>query len=69
MGRWLRCELNGDKAYDKFVRACYFDGQNISATVIANGLALDCPRYSGARYTEYEIEGAAAKVKLLKYCR
>jgi len=68
MGKRLRCELNGEKTHDRFVGTCYLDGQDIGATVIANGLALDCPRYSGGRYSEYEIEGAAAEIKLPRYC-
>ncbi len=44
MGKRLRCELNGEKTHDRFVGVCYLDGKDIGATVIANGLALDCPR-------------------------
>ena len=47
MGKRVRCELNGEKTHDRFVGVCYLDGKDIGATVIANGLALDCPRYSG----------------------
>jgi hypothetical protein len=30
---------------------------------------LDCLRFSGGRYANYEIKGVAAQVKLPKYCR
>ena len=69
IGKRLRCELNGEKTHDRFVGVCYLDGQDIGATVIANGLAVDCPRFSGGRYAEYEIEEAAARIKLPGYCR
>ena len=68
MSKRLRCELNGEKTHDRFVGVCYLDGKDIGATVIANGLALDCPRYSGGRYAEYEVQGAEALIKLPKYC-
>ena len=69
MGKHVRCELDGSKTHDRFVGICYLDEQDIGATVIANGLALDCPRYSGGRYTEYEIARAAARMKLPEFCR
>jgi endonuclease YncB( thermonuclease family) len=52
-----------------FRKFSFLNSKDIGASVIAAGLALDCPRYSGGRYAEYEIEGAAAKIKLPKYCR
>lgn len=69
MGKRVRCELNGEKTHDRFVGTCYLDEQDIGATIIINGLALDCPRYSGGRYAQYEVKGAAAMIKLPKYCR
>ena len=69
MGKRVRCELDGSKTHDRFVGVCYLDEKDIGATVIANGLALDCPRFSGGRYAEYEVEGAAAAMKLPGYCR
>ena len=60
MGKRVRCELDGSKTHDRFVGICYLDEKDIGARVIANGLALDCPRFSGGRYAEYEIEGAAS---------
>ena len=56
MGKRVRCELDGSKTHDRFVGICYLDEQDIGATVIANGLALDCPRFSGGRYAEYEVK-------------
>ena len=69
MGKRVRCELNGDKTHDRFVGICYLGEKDIGARVIAKGLALDCPRYSGGRYAEYEAKGAAARMKLPSYCR
>ena len=69
MGKRVRCELDGSKTHDRFVGICYLDEQDIGARVIANGLALDCPRFSGGRYAEYEVKGAVARMKLPGYCQ
>lgn len=67
MGKQVRCELNGDKTHDRFVGTCYFRDEDIGASVIAEGLALDCPRFSGGRYAENEVSGGV--MKLPGYCR
>lgn len=46
---------------------CHSGEQDIGATLIGNGLALDCPRFSGGRYAVYEVEGAA-RMRLPGYC-
>jgi len=69
MSKRVRCELDGSKTHDRFVGICYLDEQDIGATVIGGGLALDCPRFSGGRYAEYEVKGAAARMKLPGYCQ
>jgi endonuclease YncB( thermonuclease family) len=46
MGQPVRCELNGQKTYDRFVGTCYLGGKDIGISIIETGLALDCPRYS-----------------------
>jgi len=48
-GKTVRCEMTGAKTYNRFGGTCYLNGQNIGAAMIAAGLALDCPRYSGGR--------------------
>ena len=69
MGKQLRCELSGKKTYDRFVGTCYLGEQDIGATVIAKGLALDCPRYSKGQYADYQVKGVIAKIRLPKYCK
>ena len=68
MGKRVRCEMDGSKTYDRFVGICYLDEQDIGARVVASGLALDCPRFSGGRYAEYEIEVAATLMNLPELC-
>jgi endonuclease YncB( thermonuclease family) len=64
MSMRVRCELNGEKTHDRFVGICYLNEQDIGAKVIGAGLGLDCSRFSGGRYAEYELKGAAARMKL-----
>ena len=40
---------------------------DIGQAIIEAGLALDCPRYSGGKYAEFEMKGAANT--LPGYCR
>ncbi len=68
LGQLVRCELNGEKSYDRFAGTCYLNGNDIGALVIEAGLALDCPRYSGGRYGDFEQPGACERIKLPKYC-
>jgi len=68
MGKRVRCKLDGTKTYDRWVGICYLNGQDIGATLIGAGLALDCPRFSGGRYAEVERQGARVRIKLPGYC-
>ena len=68
-GKRVRCELNGKKTYDRFVGICYLGDKDVGAAAIESGWALDCPRFSGGRYRQYEIERARMRIKLPAYCR
>ena len=68
-GKTLTCLLNGERTYDRWVGVCYTEeGHDIGAVMIANGLALDCLRYSGGRYRELEPAGARSRLRQSKYC-
>jgi micrococcal nuclease len=67
-GKNVRCELTGAKTYDRLVGTCYLDGEDVGIAVISSGLALDCPRYSGGRYSEFEVEAAREAIVLPGYC-
>jgi endonuclease YncB( thermonuclease family) len=69
LGKIVRCELSGEKTYDRCVGTCYLEGEDIGATVIKEGLALDCPRYSGGLYAVVESAEARQVIKLPEYCR
>jgi len=68
-GKSVRCELTGTKTYDRLVGTCYLDGKDIGISVIESGLALNCPRYSGGRYAEFELTKARGLIKLPGYCQ
>ena len=48
-GRTLRCELNGERTHDRCVGVCYLEGVEISAEMVRQGVARDCPRFNGGR--------------------
>ena len=54
LGKSVTCELDGDRTYDRCVAICHLEGADISATLVRQGLARDCPRFSGGRYREIE---------------
>ena len=64
-GRTLVCELGG-VSYDRRVGVCFIDGQDIGAILIRQGLALDCPRYSGGRYRHLETN---SNLRQKGYCK
>ena len=68
-GKRVRCELTGVKTYDRLVGTCYLGDQDIGIAVIEAGIALDCPRYSGGRYAEFETAAARKAIKLPGYCK
>lgn len=68
-GDMLRCELSGDKTFDRWVGTCFDrDGVDIGAAVVAAGHARDCPRFSGGRYAQYET-AASRSFPLARFCR
>ncbi len=67
-GKMVTCALNGDRTYDRWVGTCFIDGEDIGALAIANGQALDCPRYSGGRYARYETRAARSRLPRSGYC-
>ena len=68
-GGRLRCELTGETSYDRQIGVCFtLAGQDIAALMVAQGVARDCPRYSGGRYQQYETDASRA-LPLPGYCR
>lgn len=68
-GKRVACRLNGERTYDRWVGVCFMGDADIGAVVIAEGHALDCPRYSGGRYAHHETQAARARLPRSGYCR
>ena len=75
LARTLDCELDGKQTHDRCVGICYLDGADISAEMVRQGVARDCPRFSAGRYRGVETQAAAAgatikaSYPLPGYCR
>ena len=63
------------QTYDRCVAICTLDGADIAAQLVSDGLARDCPRFSGGRYQSAELRAAAQgstigeTYRLPGYCR
>jgi endonuclease YncB( thermonuclease family) len=69
IGSPAKCDLNGEKSYDRVVGVCFNGlGQDVGAEIIRRGAALDCAHYSGGRYRPLEPPGARARLKQASYC-
>ena len=54
-GTDIRCRLTGKRIYKRPIAVCFLpNGQDVSAMIVAEGLALDCQRMSGGRYAHLE---------------
>ena len=49
--------------------ACIFWAKDIGISLISKGLAIDCPRFSGGAYQQYNQPEVLSVIKLPKYCR
>ncbi len=74
-GQEVRCELTGERGYDRCIGRCYLSGTDIAAELVRAGAARDCPRYIQRR--ALRRGGAAARAgatiresyELPGYCR
>ena len=65
----MRCELNGEKSYERLVGVCFLpDGTDIGAAIIRRGLALDCAHWSSGRYRKFEPDGVREIIHQAPYC-
>jgi endonuclease YncB( thermonuclease family) len=64
----LTCRLTGEKTHGREVGYCFTsDGTDINRAIIAQGVALACPRYDD-RYVRYEQAAALAAQPRSSYC-
>lgn len=67
-GETVTCRLNGERTHDRWLGVCFLDGQDVGAFAVANGHALDCARYSGGRYRQFETPAARSRIRRAGYC-
>jgi endonuclease YncB( thermonuclease family) len=67
-GKTVKCELNGERTYDRWVGVCFLQGNDIGKLAVMEGKALDCARYSGGRYRKFETRAARSKIQRAGYC-
>jgi micrococcal nuclease len=69
VGRWLRCQLTGEKTHGREVGFCVkAAGEDIGAALISQGLALACLRWS-RRYIAFEQSDAIERLPRANSCR
>jgi endonuclease YncB( thermonuclease family) len=61
-GQVITAEIEPEMSYDRVVATCFLpDGRDLSAEMVARGLALDWPKFSAGKYAHLEPEGARKK--------
>ena len=68
-GQEVTCKLTGERSYERYVGVCTISGSDLAKSMIAAGMALDCARYSGGRYRQYELPKAREFLIQKGYCR
>ena len=69
LGKRARCDLTGERSFDRQVAVCRIDGQDLGRLMIEAGLARDCRRIRCGRITwgrhRPEVRAPAAAVAAL----
>lgn len=68
-GRVVRCNVLSIDKYGRHVGRCFVKDVEVNAVVVAQGLALDCRRYSGGTYASVEPVGIRSKLRQKPYCK
>jgi endonuclease YncB( thermonuclease family) len=67
---YVKCHLTGQTSYNRQIAVCYTDrGQDIGMLMVRDGYALDCARYSGGRYREFEPANIRSTLTQKPYCK
>ncbi len=60
LGKELRCDLTGDRSYDRVIGVCFLDdGRDVGEVMVFQGHARDCYRFSRGRYADAEKHARA----------
>ena len=64
-GHIIRAEITDKDEYGRTVAHCYLSGgQDLSAEMVKQGLAIDWPKYSGGKYRNLEVPDVRKKLFL-----
>lgn len=62
-GREIKAVFDGDLSHDRIVATCYLpDGRDLSAEMVAAGMAVDWPKFSRGKYAGLEPVGIRKKL-------
>lgn len=64
-GQRIRAEITDEDKYGRTVAKCFLpDGRDLSEELVKQGLALDWPKFSGGKYSQFEVAGVRKKLWL-----
>lgn len=67
-GGAFRCELSGERLWERHIAICYDQfGDDVAAQMVERCYARDCARYSGGRYELLE-NAASRSLPMPDYC-
>lgn len=62
-GQDIRAVFHGEQTHAREVLTCYLpDGRDLSAEMVAAGLAIDWPKFSGGKYRHLELPDARKRM-------
>lgn len=62
-GQIVTARIRPELSYNRVVAECYLpDGRDLAAELVASGLALDWPKFSGGKYTHLEVPDARRRL-------
>ncbi|NNE83769.1 MAG: thermonuclease family protein [Alphaproteobacteria bacterium] len=67
-GKTVSCRVSSQRSYDRRIGTCYLDGTDLAVLIIGAGLARDCPRHSGGRYSDFNT-AASKQLPLPDFCQ
>jgi endonuclease YncB( thermonuclease family) len=61
----IRAEITDEDEYGRTVAKCFLpDGRDLSEELVKQGLAIDWPKFSGGKYSHFEVAGIRKKLWL-----
>ena len=65
----VTCRSEGERSAGRILATCRAGGDDIAATLVRRGLALDCAAMSNGRYRDLEPDGSRARLAPSARCR